>query len=182
MIRFSLLTIIFTLLFINCKNNDSEGKDMGVNGKKEQGMIEEVAPDNFRSTSLHYPEYNTLEKNEKGYDACELLSMHSITSTCKPTSAVNIFNQNKGMEKSCVYSWMGENGRVCQVKLSIQAYSLKESELRTIFKTDKDGVFDSGDSGVRWVSSNKVFSVSYIGEVYKKVNILTIKNHVKPLK
>jgi len=175
-------TLTLMIFFSSCSNNNA-GKDMGINGKTEpKDMIKEVAADTFRNTKDSYTEYTSFEISEKGYDPCELLTMQSITTTCKPTSAVNIFNQNKAVEKVCIYSWMGTDGKICQVKFTILAYSLNNDKLVSLFKPDKDGLITHSNSGVRWIVSNKVLSVSYIGEVIKKVNILDIKSHVKPFK
>ena len=182
MIRNFTLIALSTILLISCSGNGNPGKDLGVNGKKDSGMIEEVARDTFQSTGIMYPEYDNFEIDEKGYDPCELLSMQAITLTCNPTSAVNIFNQKVKGEKVCVYSWNGTDGKICQVRFAVLAYSLKEAELKALFKTDKDGTFNNSDYGVRWVKSNKVYSVSYVGELIKKVNIRTIMQHVKPIK
>jgi len=177
--RYIYLSVIAGLMACN---NERPGKDTGINSKDDGEAITEVAFDTFRPTAVVYPEYSTFETDEIGYDPCELLTMQSVTILCKPTASVNIFNQNKKREKSCVYSWMGEDGKTCQVTFSIIAYSLSHEKLISLFKPDKDGIIQHSDNGVRWISGNKILTVSYIGEVIRKVNILDIKRHVKVLK
>lgn len=178
-------TLLYFLFFITCViacRNSAPGKDMGINGNDTNDIIADAVADTFRSTSSTYTEYTSFEINEKGYDPCELLTMQSITATCKPTSAVSIYNHNQKTEKSCMYSWLGTDGNICQVSLTILAYSLDNEKMKSLFKPDAEGIIYKNDTGVRWLEGNKIFTVSYVGEVIKKVNILTVKSHVKPIK
>ena len=139
----------------------------------------ELVVDTFKSTAMMFPEYSTFEKDELGYDPCELLTMKAVTQTCKPTSTVSIYNKRQDPEKVCIYSWDVTDGQLCQVKFTILAYSLPHEKLASLLSPDKDGIIQHSDYGVRWIDDNKIMSVSYTGELIKKVNILDVKRHVK---
>lgn len=140
------------------------------------------AAESFTLTSEHYPEYVAFEQESKGFDPCELLTMNDITTTCKPTSEVTINNRGRDFEKVCSYHWIGTDGQLCNVRFSVLSYSMEPKKLAELFKPDKDGIIQHSDWGVRWLVGNKVLMVTYTGELIKKVNILTVKDHVRPFR
>jgi hypothetical protein len=70
---------------------------------------------------MMFPEYSTFEKDELGYDPCELLTMKAVTQTCKPTSTVSIYNKRQDPRKY-VYSGMGQ--MVNYAKSSLQFWHI----------------------------------------------------------
>ena len=181
--RFYLFSIalLFTLLS-SCSNDNTRDKDDKQVDVTTPTPVDTPAAKPFRLTSEHYPEYFSFEKEEKGFDPCELLTMNDITVTCKPTAAVTINNRNRDKERVCAYHWMGIDSTLCEVRFSVMTYSMDHDKLVQLFKPDANGIIEHTDWGVRWLVGNKVLMVTYTGELIKKVNILTIKDHVRPFR
>jgi len=179
--KYSVIFLMLVIIMeIGC-SGDAPGKKNEPLKKQEPDLASQEV-DTFKNTADRFPEYSTFEMEDLGFDPCELLTMHGITVSCKPTSTVSIYNHRQNPEKVCIYSWEGTDGQLCEVKFTILGYTLSHGKLVSLFKPDKDGIIQHSDYGIRWIVDNKVMSVSYTGELIKKVNILTVKNHVKPLK